>query len=235
MSKQKRCNNCSSRKGAVAYNFANQRLLRCQTCGLVYNPEPVSYLADPARESIQARHGHGRDFALALSYCKGADLRILQLDCGEGLWLTEFSRVQTHTLETCGTESRDELAALALSRGHEIWRQSPDDLDLPRESFDFVFAIHIIEQSLDPGDLADRVYDSLKPAGIFLIRTLDGDRCSLDRLPMPVNYLFNRESLDYLALKIGYEPVETGRKTILPRSGEDHVAVLDALMHRPDR
>jgi len=233
MSKQKRCNNCSSRKGANVYKFANLRLFRCKTCDLVYSLEPAAYFTDPDRDSISYRPG--RDLSHALSYCKGPDLRILQLDCGEGLWLSAFAGVQTHTIETCGTESRDDRATLAISRGHEIWRQSPDDLDLPRESFDFVFAIHILEQSLDPGDLADRVYDSLKPAGIFLIRALDGDRCSLDRLPLPVNYLFSRESLEYLALKIGFEPVETGRKTILPRSGEDAGAVLDVLLHRPDR
>ncbi|MGD9684005.1 MAG: methyltransferase domain-containing protein [Candidatus Obscuribacterales bacterium] len=231
MSKQMRCNNCSSRKGAEV-GPANLRLFRCQTCDLIYSLEPVDYLCDPDRDSIFNKPG--RDLSQALSYCKGPDLRILQLDCDEGLWLSAFARVQTHTLQTCGTENRSDRADAAFSLGHEIFRQSPDDLDLPRESFDFIFAIHTLEQCLDPGDLADRVYDSLKPAGIFLIRALDSDRIPLDRLPLPVNYLFNRESLDYLALKIGFEPIETGRKTILPRAGEISGDILDVLMHRPD-
>lgn len=227
-----RCNNCSSRKGAVV-GPANLRLCRCETCDLIYSLEPVPYFSDLDRDSIFSKPGG--DLSHALSYCKGPDLRILQLDCDEGLWLSAFAGLQTHTVETCGTESRSDRASSALSLGHEIWRQSPDDLDLPRESFDFVFAIHILEQALDPGDLADRVYDALKPAGIFLIRTLDSDRSPLDRLPLPVNYLFNRESLDYLALKIGFEPIETGKKTILPRTGETSGDVIDVLMHRPDR
>ena len=95
-------------------------------------------------------------------------LSILDLGCGPGRDLVQFSRLGHKAIGLDGAEMFCQMARQAS--GCDVWHQDLLDLDLPALYFDAIFAnavlFQIPQQCLHNAMV--RMYDSLKPGGVLL-------------------------------------------------------------------
>lgn len=170
-------------------------VVKCVDCQLVYlNPRPDlselgtiyppnyyayhvedSYDAGQRRNLYYALRYSGIMFALqaALSHFfpKGTNIRVLEIGCGDGHMLNCFRRVKTHHVETCGVDLSSQAVAKAKAAGHQAWAGRFEDIAVPEEVFDLVYASHVIEHVPDPLSFVLKVRQALKPGGIFAFWT----------------------------------------------------------------
>jgi SAM-dependent methyltransferase len=113
-------------------------------------------------------HDVSQNIDALLRYMQGdPPFRILDFGCGPGRDLKEFSR-RGHT--AVGLEGSASLAAMAAAEtGCEVWQQDFLNLDLPKLSFDGVFAnaslFHVPSQELPR--VLGVLHGTLKPGGVL--------------------------------------------------------------------
>lgn len=176
-----RCPCCGS-MGGQAYLKAPDRfhgrarlyqLLRCPSCSLVW-------LENPPPPSDMARH-YGEDYDRAVARA-GSDPRqwvarratllryksagrILDLGCSSGGFLECLSGM---SWELCGIEMSERVAKQARTfTGAEVFVGDILDAPFPPASFDAITCFHVFEHLYEPGEVLAKVYEWLKPGGIF--------------------------------------------------------------------
>ncbi len=164
-------------------------VVRCTDCGLVYlNPRPdVSELAtiyppnyyayaieenydESQRQNFYYKFRYAKILAgleYVLSFCKGDKLKVLDIGCADGHILNWFRKVRTHDVETYGVDLNEAAIEKARKQGHTVYAGRFEEVDIPEATFDFVWASHIIEHVPDPKAFTEKVYQLLKPGGIF--------------------------------------------------------------------
>jgi ubiquinone/menaquinone biosynthesis C-methylase UbiE len=212
-------------------------VVRCTGCGLVYlNPRPdvselstiyppnyYSYnqtkLCEEARTNSTLnrlrKQGFMAKIEKSLSLCpKREPVTVLDIGCGDGLFLNLFTESQGKHVETHGLDFNKEAAEEAGRHGHKTYAGRFEDVDLPSNYFDLVIASHVIEHVEDPKGFTEKVFRILRPGGIFWFETPNIG--SLDakifrskhwgayHFPRHWFY-FDPESIKHLAKLTGYE------------------------------
>lgn len=164
-------------------------VVRCVDCGLVYlNPRPdiselstiypPNYYAYNLEEGYdQAQRGNiyyklryaliCRGLQAALSLLQQRQIKLLDIGCADGHVLNWFTQVPAYEIETWGVDMNADAVAKACARGHKAIAGRFEDVELPRNSFDFIWASHVIEHVPDPKLFTKKAFDILKPGGIF--------------------------------------------------------------------
>jgi 2-polyprenyl-3-methyl-5-hydroxy-6-metoxy-1,4-benzoquinol methylase len=164
-------------------------VVRCNGCGLAYlNPRPhVSELSTIYPSNYYAYHlEEGYDDAQrsnlyyklryanilaglerVLSFVPKGKVKVLDIGCADGHVLNWFGRVRTHHVETFGVDMNERAVEKAKAQGHQAFAGRFEDVQLPEESFDFIWASHVIEHVPDPKAFAQKAFKLLKPGGIF--------------------------------------------------------------------
>jgi len=93
---------------------------------------------------------------------------ILDIGCSFGGLLLEASKLG---LKPYGVEISSYSSSYAKRRGIEVFERSLEDVDLPESFFDIVTMIEVIEHLSDPFKSVEKVFDSLKKGGVFLVQT----------------------------------------------------------------
>jgi 2-polyprenyl-3-methyl-5-hydroxy-6-metoxy-1,4-benzoquinol methylase len=145
-------------------------------------------------------------------------LRILDIGCGDGAQLDEMRRFFPNC-ETHGVDIDRRAIERAADVGHKVSCGRFEDCDLPADSFDLVYAIHVIEHVERPDLFLQRCLQALAPEGMILIETPNTDAvdfCLFKRrhwggYHAPRHwYLFNIHTFRFLAQQMGAEIVAFG-------------------------
>ncbi|MGC8963822.1 MAG: class I SAM-dependent methyltransferase [Brevinematia bacterium] len=149
---------------------------------------------------------------------------ILDVGCSFGGFLETAKRFG---LEPYGVEISEYSANYALSRGLKIYRGHIDEVELPRDHFDIITLVEVIEHLDDPLKTLKKLFYSNSKGGIILIQTanIEGGQSKFFGnkyhyyLPGHLHY-FSNKTLRKLLLEVGYKkvlefyPVEFG---LLPK------------------
>jgi 2-polyprenyl-3-methyl-5-hydroxy-6-metoxy-1,4-benzoquinol methylase len=195
------------------------RLLRCTHCGFRFKDPPIpeaKLLACYAQASedqwdrdpdpIERRFDVIRS-VVTRHIPRG---RILDIGCSNGAMLAYFGDVW----ERFGIEPGRRAAALAESRGIRVLGATIESA--PRELFDVIISVDVVEHIADPVPFFREVASRLRPGGICVTVTGDTDALSWRLEGSHYWYctitehvsFYGRRSMAEIAARCGLEPVE---------------------------
>ena len=218
------------------YHGRQQRyqLLRCQQCSLVWLDNPpksaemgIHYGPDYDRSVAAAGEEpdrwRGRWEELARYKSGGV---ILDLGCSAGGFLSGLDR---SAWTSYGIEKSEVVANKARARtGANVFVGDILDAPFAAGSFDAITCFHVMEHLYQPREIFKRVYDWLKPGGIFylMVPNIHSAGCRLFKtywyaLELPRHlFHFSPKSLRMLAKSVGLEEasVTTDREVFIEAS-----------------
>jgi SAM-dependent methyltransferase len=205
-------------------------LFRCLSCSVVWLknlPTPSEmgqhYTAEYDRAISLA--GHGPEFwsdrrRTVLRYKSEGTL--LDLGCSSGGFL---STMRNRSWKLHGVEMSEQMAEQARTRtGARVFVGDILDASFPSESFDVITCFHVFEHVYKPKEVLEKVYNWLKPGGIFYaempnIDSFDARICrSYGHLELPRHlYHFSPTSLRRLFAAAGFREMllSTSRATYI--------------------
>jgi 2-polyprenyl-6-hydroxyphenyl methylase/3-demethylubiquinone-9 3-methyltransferase len=104
-----------------------------------------------------------------------SDLRILDIGCGAGLLCEPFTRLGAQVIGIDPSATNIAVAKLHADRSQlsiDYRCTTVEEMD-PRERFDIVLAMEVVEHVVDVGAFLDRCALMLKPGGLMVISTLN--------------------------------------------------------------
>jgi SAM-dependent methyltransferase len=212
------CPACATR--TTWWDIGNDTLLaRCPTCGHIVRD--LRFSSGPVRGHAWGGSAAFDRVRIALTMQRMRPLlrrerraRILELGFGRGLMLRQFldSGHEVHGIEA-GMLDVDidpivrERATLHLGRAEEI--------DLPRDHFDLVYGVHVIEHLSDPQRVFEKLAASLAPGGRFYFVTPNAESLGLEIFrdtwwnledPTHLNF-FSGRSVTMMLQKAGFHDI----------------------------
>jgi SAM-dependent methyltransferase len=167
-------------------------VVECLECGLLYlNPRPdvteldhiypstyqcYNIRKDPTEDQRTAitrlRHWlYSRRYRSPLRYLeRQASIDLLDVGCGDGWQLDLYSIAGNGRIRTSGVEIKEDVCAAARARGHVIYCGQFENVDLPQQ-YDLVSLSQVIEHVANPTEFVQRIWDVLRPGGIFVLET----------------------------------------------------------------
>ena len=104
-----------------------------------------------------------------------AGLRILDIGCGAGLLCEPLVRLGAQVVGVDPSETNIAVAKLHADRSHLLidYRCTTIEEINPRERFDIVLAMEVVEHVADVGMFLDRCAALLKPSGMMVVSTIN--------------------------------------------------------------
>lgn len=210
------------------------QLVQCRLCSLIWLSRP------PSPEEMGNHYGLDYDRAIAaagddpnhwverchtlLKY-KSAGA-VLDLGCSSGGFLRSL---RNPSWELYGIEMSHEVASQAeASSGAQVFVGDILDASFPPRTFDVITCFHVFEHLYHPHEVLGRVYQWLKPGGIFFTMMPNIDSAGLRifrsywyALELPRHlYHFSPESLRKLATSVGLNElsITTHRELFVEKS-----------------
>jgi len=143
-------------------------------------------------------------------------LDVLELGYGKGILLEKLVRagyrvsgVERHLLST--------NSARPTITGATLYDATAEACTLPANSYDFIFAIHVVEHLTDPSAVFRKVATALRPGGVFYCMTPNAQSYGLSlfgqswwNLEDPTHYrFFSRRSLETALVRAGFQTART--------------------------
>lgn len=118
-----------------------------------------------------------------LDFIKGDPDRILEIGCGRGAFGTEVKR-KYPDVEYTGVELDEKAVEIARSRLNRVIIANIEDinleqLDINKESFDFIICADVLEHLYDPWQVLFKLHGYLKPEGKILASIPNAQNISL--------------------------------------------------------
>lgn len=140
--------------------------------------------------------------------------RVLEVGFGQGLLLEQLRRLDWRAQ---GIETDERTVRSAQQRGLDVAQGSLAEQDFPAQTFDAILTSHVVEHLHDPIGFMREVKRILRPGGRFIAATPNSDCLTHRRFgpawrglePPRHIQVFNPASLRAVALKAGFEAVET--------------------------
>jgi SAM-dependent methyltransferase len=183
------------------------------------------WLANPPRTAEMSRH-YGPDYDRSVAAAGHRPSRwrsrvetlaeyktsgvLLDLGCSAGGFL---AGMKNSTWKLYGIEMSDAMAKSAQARsGAEIFVGDILDAPFPRECFDAITCFHVFEHLYQPRDVLEKVFEWLKPGGVFytMMPNIDSAGFHIFRsywyaLELPRHlFHFSPKSLQKLAESVGF-------------------------------
>ncbi len=130
------------------------------------NPLRLTYIRDAACRKFERN-------AKSLNCLSG--LRILDIGCGAGLLCEPLTRLGAQVIGVDPSASNIAAAKLHADKGHlsiDYRCTTVEEMD-PRERFDIVLAMEVVEHVSDVGMFLNRCAAMLKPGGLMVVSTLN--------------------------------------------------------------
>lgn len=195
------------------------RLRRCSSCSLVWQYDP------PLPEAMTAHYG--RNYHKTISKNGDASLErwkqrqarvlphrssgaLLDLGCSSGAFLEVF---KGGPWDLYGIEIDPIQAETARAKGANVFTGDALDAPFAPESFDVITCFHVLEHHYQPRELMQKVWEWLKPGGVFflVLPNIDSWEACLFRsywfgLEMPRHlFHFSPKSLQQVSSSIGFD------------------------------
>jgi 2-polyprenyl-3-methyl-5-hydroxy-6-metoxy-1,4-benzoquinol methylase len=233
------CGNESTNHIASGYDFEYATVnnefnfVDCSKCGHWYlNPRPTSkdldiiypknYYAfsDNINPLVKKLRGvwEGKKVKSYETFIGKGSKRILDVGCGEGRFLSILKEHGDKEWQLVGIDFEESAVKKCRDRGFEAVVSRVEEYREGYGDFDAVIMLQLIEHVDDPLVLAKRVFDLLKPGGVFIIET--PNRGGLDfkwfkkrwwgHFHFPRHWhLFTTDSLHSMLKNAGYEIADT--------------------------
>lgn len=130
------------------------------------NPLRLSYIRDAACRKFERN--------VRSLNCLGS-LRVLDIGCGAGLLCEPLSRLGAQVIGIDPSQSNIAAAKLHADKSHlaiDYRCTTVEEID-PRERFDIVLAMEVVEHVTDVGVFLKRCASMLKPNGLMVVSTLN--------------------------------------------------------------
>lgn len=130
------------------------------------NPLRLGYIRDAACRKFERN--------VRSLNCLGS-LRVLDIGCGAGLLCEPLSRLGAQVIGVDPSASNIAAAKLHADKGHlaiDYRCTTVEEID-PRERFDIVLAMEVVEHVVDVGVFLKRCAAMLKPNGLMVVSTLN--------------------------------------------------------------
>lgn len=212
------CPACGAR--TVWWNVGRDTLLgRCPSCRHIVRD--LRYSSGPVRGHAWGGSAAFDKIRIALTMQRmrsllpnGKRARILELGFGRGLMLRQFLDAghEVHGIEAGMLDV--EIDPLVRDRATLHFGRA-EQIDLPRNHFDLVYGVHVIEHLSDPQTVFDKLAAALAPGGHFYFVTPNGESMSLEIFgdawwnledPTHLNF-FSGRSLTRMLQKAGFDGV----------------------------
>ena len=177
------CPACSAR--AVWWDLGNETALaRCPSCGHIVRD--LRYSSAPVRGHAWGGSAAFDRVRIAITMQRmrplipqGRRARILELGFGRGVMLRQFLDAghEIHGIEAGMLDV--EIDPLVRERGTLHFGRA-EDIDLPRDYFDLIYAVHVIEHLSDPQRVFDKLATALAPGGQFYFVTPNAESMGLE-------------------------------------------------------
>jgi len=229
----KACNQCGAHDARLLFVKQGYRLVQCTHCALAFidNPPTTEALArhysaaagyhdalrDPLSRAYAEMEAVARQHLKVVSRAAQRG-HLLDVGCSSGLFLDQ---ARAAGFGVTGIEYSDASAEFARNHfGIDVKAGAVADADFARESFDIVTMFDVIEHVPDPSADLRKIYNLLKPGGLFVVSTPDIDglfpRASyaaagmIDHWPHPEPpshlFQFSKKTLSAMLRKTGFEP-----------------------------
>jgi 2-polyprenyl-6-hydroxyphenyl methylase/3-demethylubiquinone-9 3-methyltransferase len=130
------------------------------------NPLRLTYIRDAACRKFERN-------VKSLNCLSG--LRMLDIGCGAGLLCEPFTRLGAQVIGIDPSATNIAVAKLHADKAQlsiDYRCTTVEDMD-PRERFDIVLAMEVVEHVVDVGAFLDRCAQMLKPGGMMVVSTLN--------------------------------------------------------------
>jgi 2-polyprenyl-3-methyl-5-hydroxy-6-metoxy-1,4-benzoquinol methylase len=161
------------------------RFVRCRSCGHVYlHPRPSAsdlgviypsnYYTLSGSKGLVARMqrlwegGKVRHYA---DFLGPGPRRILDAGCGDGRFLEVLRSAAPGDWQLVGIDFDPAAVERCKGRGFEAYATRIEDFDQADGTFDAVIMQQLIEHVDDPVAISRRIFEILKPGGIFVVET----------------------------------------------------------------
>ena len=179
------CSYCGSRSYSTVVTGPTVPIIKCASCGLmrrgwiseaVKNAHLfVDYAGGTERHRRQRRE---KEVAHTIDFLKISDVleeylprkgRFLEIGCAMGTTLNGFRQ---RGWNVTGVEPEQWTCEQAIARyGLEVVCAPFEEAGLPRESFDAVLLLHVIEHLNDPFKALKQIADLIRPSGFLVLET----------------------------------------------------------------
>jgi SAM-dependent methyltransferase len=92
---------------------------------------------------------------------------------GRGLLLSRFLR-EGHDVTGIDPGALERDLVPSVRSGAKILTQDVEEVELPTDSFDLIYAVHVVEHLRDPASVFAKCHRALKPDGILYLMTPNG-------------------------------------------------------------
>lgn len=156
------------------------------------------------REAYALETGTQR-FLKAMEHIKEGD-RVLDIGCGIGTF-TNLVKEAMPDCEVWGVDISSKAIEQNIKehtgityRQHTIGQKPP----FPKNYFDFIFSGEVLEHIDHPEDLFNEAHKALKPGGIFMISTPNGDSIKTDEHV----WEFNQDDIEDMYYSTGFNNID---------------------------
>ena len=204
------CEDASCSDIQLLYHLEDYDVLTCSRCGLVYvnqmfEPEkgegiPEGYEAIylPAEELFRVRAEHDLARIDARVPERG---KVLDVGCGVGYLLRA---AQAEGWEVAGLDLDRAAVDIAKQAGLDAHWAVADEMPFPKETFDVVTFLNVVEHLPWPHSTLEAIYRVLKPGGMLVLETPTDDfplkytarllfRLSSGKITTPVRLLYSSQ------------------------------------------
>jgi 2-polyprenyl-3-methyl-5-hydroxy-6-metoxy-1,4-benzoquinol methylase len=218
-----RCDLCGESEASPYLTVQGAPLVRCAQCGFIY----CAYILDRrATEDAVYTESHDHDYSASISPSQIASVRrkrrqisellsvskgrILDVGCGKGYFLNQFSELGW---EAHGVEMNEATAEYARrTYGITVSARTFEEARFPENFFDAVTMLQVIEHIPDPVAFLRQVRRTLKPGGLLFMETPNIESLQARWMGEHWNYLcpwdhihfFSPQTLRSLAGQSGY-------------------------------
>lgn len=128
--------------------------------------------------------------------------RMLELECGDGLYLKYF---QDHGWECLGTTTREEDYQAAFSNEVLCLNGPLDELNMPQKSYDMVRLRGTLHMEENTAYMLERAFLATHPTGYIVIETWNHSGWPFRGVQQDSTGFFTQESLRTLLTEAGFE------------------------------
>jgi hypothetical protein len=178
------CAACGQTDARPLYEVNGFQIVRC-SCGLARTVLPNGFdpstiyteeyfqgghrdgYADYEGSGDELRHEFRRILRALCKHVSGG--KLIELGCAFGFFLEEASSAFT----TCGVEISDHARAVCTGKRLDVVREATPEFLASHGPFDAAVMLDVLEHMQDPGDMLDRLRESMRPGAQLLVTTGD--------------------------------------------------------------
>lgn len=195
-------------------------ICKCVNCGLVFIKPPfvsddpafyeneyrAYYQAPLAKEYFESQIPEAKFRLDKIASHLSKQMKIMEIGSAAGSMLTVLKDAGYENV--CGLEPDKNYSQYAIEQaGHNVYQGLLEQVELPENEFDAIICFHVFEHSNDPTAFLNRVFQVLKPGGVFIaeVPNVDDYLISLVNLKAYKDFYYQPSHNFYFSAKTAFK------------------------------